>query len=221
MKCEVATGTNPSTSMPATISTTTTVTDLSTTIITTTHSTTTKEPSTTLSYSTTTTLAPCEYTDSCDGHYFCGSAGQKYCTPGYTGPECTERSYVGSDDPECPSGFECRNGGTCWNRTCCCVAGFAGIYCQLDVLECLSQPCQNGGICKDEIAHYRCECVPGKKLCINYGRHAGILFMYFPSQLIYVCMCACVRVCVRACVRARMCVLDNYRFARLMYTYAL
>ena len=198
MKCEVATETKPSTSRPATISATTTAqrtTDLSTTMNTTsertTHSTTTKEPSTTLSYSTkaTTSLAPCEHTNSCDGHYFCGSAGQKYCSPGYTGPECKDRSYLGLDDPECPSGFECRNGGTCWNKTCCCPAGFAGSYCQLDVLECLSQPCQNGGICKDEIAHYRCECVPGKKIC---GRHGGIFYRYFTSHIIVMCVCVCV-----------------------------
>ena len=33
--------------------------------------------------------------------------------------------------------------------------------CLLDIDECVSIPCQNGGNCTDGIAEYTCECIPG------------------------------------------------------------
>ena len=33
--------------------------------------------------------------------------------------------------------------------------------CLLDIDECVSIPCQNGGNCTDGIAGYTCECIPG------------------------------------------------------------
>ena len=30
-----------------------------------------------------------------------------------------------------------------------------------DIDECDSNPCQNGGTCKDQVNSYMCECVPG------------------------------------------------------------
>jgi len=35
---------------------------------------------------------------------------------------------------------------------------FAGKNCQIDIDECLSQPCQNGGICIDRVNGYICNC---------------------------------------------------------------
>ena len=31
----------------------------------------------------------------------------------------------------------------------------------LDIDECASNPCQNGGTCHDDIDSYTCDCVPG------------------------------------------------------------
>ena len=47
---------------------------------------------------------------------------------------------------------------------CLCAAGWAGKQCQIDVDECSSNPCQNGGVCIDAIGSYQCAC--------PYGTHA-------------------------------------------------
>ena len=79
---------------------------------------------------------------------------------GFRGTDCKEKDVI-KDDPECPSRVQCKNGGTCWNNTCCCAKGYEGVSCQYDIDECKSAPCLNGGICKDEIGHYRCQCSEG------------------------------------------------------------
>ena len=35
------------------------------------------------------------------------------------------------------------------------------IFCLVDVDECASSPCQNGGTCLDQINSYSCSCVAG------------------------------------------------------------
>lgn len=42
-----------------------------------------------------------------------------------------------------------------------CPAGFLGLRCETDVNECQSAPCRNGGICRDLINSYRCDCPIG------------------------------------------------------------
>ena len=37
----------------------------------------------------------------------------------------------------------------------------AGDRCESDLDECLSQPCQNDAICRDDIGHYICYCRHG------------------------------------------------------------
>lgn len=69
----------------------------------------------------------------------------------------------------CPHLRPCLNGGRCiddcitGNRsfTCSCLAGFTGRRCQINVDECASQPCQNGGTCEDQINGFTCCCRPG------------------------------------------------------------
>lgn len=45
--------------------------------------------------------------------------------------------------------------------TCECVPGFVGSLCEIDVDECASGPCLNGGTCQDLLDEYRCNCQPG------------------------------------------------------------
>lgn len=69
----------------------------------------------------------------------------------------------------CPHLRPCLNGGQCIDDcitgnpsfTCSCLAGFTGRRCQIDVDECASNPCQNGGTCKDGINSFTCQCPPG------------------------------------------------------------
>nr|XP_043900380.1 sushi, nidogen and EGF-like domain-containing protein 1 isoform X1 [Solea senegalensis] len=69
----------------------------------------------------------------------------------------------------CPHLRPCLNGGQCIDDcikgnpsfTCSCLAGFTGRRCQIDVNECASHPCQNGGTCQDQINSFICQCLPG------------------------------------------------------------
>lgn len=49
--------------------------------------------------------------------------------------------------------YACRNGGICIDGdrdyTCNCTVGYEGRNCELDINECLSDPCLHGGICYD------------------------------------------------------------------------
>ncbi|XP_071475575.1 sushi, nidogen and EGF-like domain-containing protein 1 isoform X1 [Marmota flaviventris] len=63
----------------------------------------------------------------------------------------------------------CLNGGKCIDDcvtgnpsyTCSCLAGFTGRRCHLDVNECASHPCQNGGTCTNGVNSFSCECPAG------------------------------------------------------------
>lgn len=40
-------------------------------------------------------------------------------------------------------------------------ASLLGAKCEMDVDECDSAPCQNGGLCKDGMGDFQCQCKPG------------------------------------------------------------
>uniref|UniRef100_A0A8D1Q859 Protein crumbs homolog 1 n=1 Tax=Sus scrofa TaxID=9823 RepID=A0A8D1Q859_PIG len=58
----------------------------------------------------------------------------------------------------------CSHGGRCEDMYrsyhCTCPGGWSGTHCELDVDECLSNPCFHGN-CSDSVAAYHCTCEPG------------------------------------------------------------
>ena len=57
----------------------------------------------------------------------------------------------------------CQNGGSP-NAACLvceCPPGFTGSYCQSDIDDCSPNPCQNEGVCVDEINSFTCNCQNG------------------------------------------------------------
>lgn len=80
----------------------------------------------------------------------------------------------------CTNHKPCANGATCMNTgegyyTCACLPGFAGENCDLEVMECDSKPCHNGGRCvvSPEVA---CSPFPQHRLscfCFRLGLSAA------------------------------------------------
>lgn len=55
----------------------------------------------------------------------------------------------------------CKNDGICLTSEipeCKCGPGFTGKYCEIDIDECSSTPCQNNATCIDLVADYKCDC---------------------------------------------------------------
>ncbi|XP_078734164.1 protein crumbs homolog 2-like isoform X3 [Lampetra fluviatilis] len=100
------------------------------------------------------------------------------CWPGFAGDACEEDVNECGDEP-------CMNGGQCIELskpdfygklselpgtfhysnasgfTCRCLPGTTGENCSVNLDECESQPCLNGGSCIDNIGSFSCECAPG------------------------------------------------------------
>lgn len=41
------------------------------------------------------------------------------------------------------------------------ISGWTGPVCDIEINECMSEPCQNGGVCIDLHADYLCACTFG------------------------------------------------------------
>lgn len=60
----------------------------------------------------------------------------------------------------------CQHSGHCLNvgntHHCQCQMGYTGSYCEVQLDECDSSPCQNGATCRDHLGGYQCEVTPGR-----------------------------------------------------------
>ncbi|XP_007233291.3 protein crumbs homolog 1 [Astyanax mexicanus] len=103
------------------------------------------------------------------GQYAC------LCADNFTGPYCTDRVeeipwyiVVKSIAPKLPvsicgdekRNYTCFNGGNCSETafTCDCLPGFTGHRCEQEVDECKSNPCLNGGYCRNLVNRFHCVC---------------------------------------------------------------
>ncbi|XP_042339898.1 protein crumbs homolog 1 [Plectropomus leopardus] len=124
-----------------------------------------------------------EEVDMCENH-LCAHGGtclhgpDRYaclCPENYTGPLCNERIeeipwyiVVRNVRPKLPvsvcgddtRNYTCFNGGNCTDRelSCDCPPGFIGHRCEQEVDECKSNPCLNGGYCRNLINKFVCVC---------------------------------------------------------------
>ncbi|XP_043555728.1 protein crumbs homolog 1 isoform X1 [Chiloscyllium plagiosum] len=126
---------------------------------------------------------PCLNNATCQdniGNYTC------HCWTGFTGTHCE------IDIHECFSN-PCLHGGECielsWKNMygigselpavfsyehaagyiCKCQHGFTGSHCEMDVNECDSNPCQNGGTCQNTMESYICHCPARNEQELFYG----------------------------------------------------
>ncbi|XP_028818098.1 protein crumbs homolog 1-like isoform X2 [Denticeps clupeoides] len=122
--------------------------------------------------------------DVCEGHACANGATclhgiNKYaclCTENFTGPWCIDKVeeipwYIvdaGTKRPKLPvsvcgderRNYTCFNGGNCsaTDLSCDCPPGFTGHRCQQEVDECKSNPCLNGGYCRNLLDRFQCVC---------------------------------------------------------------
>ena len=76
------------------------------------------------------------------------------CPPLRTGKQCAAGNYCRFTD--------CHNGGTCHEQVdgamCMCPSGFKGTNCELDINECLRDPCESHKICVNTFGSFYCNC---------------------------------------------------------------
>lgn len=72
----------------------------------------------------------------------------------------------------------------------CEGTGFIGNYCEEDILECASDPCQHGATCLEGIKLYSCLCWPGTLThfkwdhFIDYWKTAAFTWLHWRKDLL-------------------------------------
>ncbi|KAM4722871.1 protein crumbs homolog 1 [Rhinophrynus dorsalis] len=109
-------------------------------------------------------------------------------------PESVDTNCQTSDP--CAS-HPCMHGGTCHDMfthpVCTCPAGRTGALCEVDVNECLSNPCLHGN-CTDSVAGYMCQCQTGYtgancEIDNCQDHHCGHGATCIPENSGYLCLC--------------------------------
>nr|XP_046246089.1 delta-like protein C isoform X2 [Scatophagus argus] len=143
-------------------------------------------------------------------HGTCSSPGECVCRQGWQGERCDECTrhpgckhgtcqqpwqchckegwgglYCNLDLNYCTNHKPCRNDASCTNTgegsyTCTCRPGFTGKDCEIETNECDSNPCMNGGSCKDLVNGYSCACPQG-----FYGANCETSLMTCAEQPCY------------------------------------
>ena len=88
------------------------------------------------------------------------------CLPGFFGPDCEPCPGVGEVcsgagvcDDGTDGGGECECSRRFAGEDCSsCAEGFEGDDCSTDVDECEPEPCRNGGVCRDLVGAFECDC---------------------------------------------------------------
>ncbi|XP_066592660.1 fat-like cadherin-related tumor suppressor homolog isoform X2 [Prorops nasuta] len=120
--------------------------------------------------------SPCLYGGRCKvlpegGDFSCDCVG-----PSLSGKRCEFGRYC-SPNP-CIHGGICEEGN---NGPICKCQGFTGDRCEMDLNECETSPCTNGGTCINEIGSYRCICPPNMTglNCANPAFSTSIISSHF------------------------------------------
>ncbi|XP_072042533.1 uncharacterized protein [Amphiura filiformis] len=120
---------------------------------------------------------PCQNGATCYESASCGNQGlSEYvcvCTPGFTGPLCSQQTnFVPTLDVCSSDPLSCQSGGVCYNafltfdqRTtsvCSCPVGYTGQLCEIQYFDpCSSTPCLNNGVCTSHNSYFTCKCQTG------------------------------------------------------------
>ncbi|CAF1204774.1 unnamed protein product [Adineta ricciae] len=102
----------------------------------------------------------CYAPNSCSaGHFTCNSNGVPTCLSNwYPENSCLSKNLSSYIDPECPDVLGCRNGGSCFNGSCCCPSAYTGRLCETSISACSSNPCRNNGFCVALTTGFQCQC---------------------------------------------------------------
>ncbi|XP_058854966.1 lactadherin-like isoform X1 [Acipenser ruthenus] len=86
------------------------------------------------------------------------------CAEGFTGDKCNTTETGPCQPNPCHNNAACevtsktRRGEVFSEYICKCPEGYNGVHCQNNVNECATQPCKNGGTCRDLDGDYTCKC---------------------------------------------------------------